>query len=272
MAMASQIVLRDRSCEGTLVHVRHVPVSHRFSYRIWLAWVDLDAFDGTLALGPLWSNRRPAPMRLRQTDHLPVPAAAGLAASATLRERLRWHLRQHALGDAVDGQVFVLTQPRNWGFSFNPVTFFFCFDQTGTLRALAAEVTNTPWGERFVYAVPAEAGPALADKPPQRYAMSMEKRFHVSPFMVMALRYVWNIRLDDARVELDMRVFDADIETFRAALSLECQPLTRSTATWAALRFPAQNMRNLFRIYRQAFALWRRGAPIHPHPETRKTA
>jgi uncharacterized protein len=61
-----------------------------------------------------------------------------------------------ALGRTPQGAIRVLTQPRSWGLSFNPVSFFYCFEADGTLAAVLCEVTNTPWRERYHYVLPAQ--------------------------------------------------------------------------------------------------------------------
>ncbi len=47
----------------------------------------------------------------------------------------------------------LLTQLRYFGFHFNPVNFYYCYDEADTLRWVLAEVRNTPWNERHYYAV-----------------------------------------------------------------------------------------------------------------------
>ena len=52
-------------------------------------------------------------------------------------------------------KIRLLTMPRSLGIGFNPVSFYYGFDDDGELLGLVAEVTNTPWGERHAYALPA---------------------------------------------------------------------------------------------------------------------
>jgi uncharacterized protein len=265
-------VLHDRTCEGTLTHVRRRPVAHRFRYRIWLAWLDIDTFARPRGPGPLWSRRWPAPVRLRDDDFLSGVSDGADGDALSLRERLRRQLLPHDLGHAADGRVFLLTQPRNWRAAFNPVSFFFCFGEDGRLCALVAEVTNTPWRERFVYVMRTECERPVRPDGVQRFRMKTDKAFHVSPFMDMALTYHWDVRLTARTLRIDMQLHDGPNAIFGATLALRCRPLTRATAASAALRYPAQNLRNLARIYWQAFRLWRRGVPHYSHPATRTTA
>ena len=81
------------------------------------------------------------------------------------------------------GPVAMLAHPRTWGWLFNPVTLYYCFDPTGTgVEALVAEVTNTPWHERHAYVV---GGPGTHH---------FDKALHVSPFFGMDLHYELSYR------------------------------------------------------------------------------
>ena len=106
--------------------------------------LDLDELPGALDLHPLWSARRPAPVRFRRRDHLG-------GAAAPLREAAR-DLVEERIGRRPGGPVRLLTTPRFCGIGFNPVCFHYLHEEGGRkLEAVIAEVTNTPWGERHSY-------------------------------------------------------------------------------------------------------------------------
>src|SRR5262249_49006788 len=71
-----------------------------------------------------------------------------------------------------EGAVWLLATPRG----FNPVRFYYCFAGS-SLRAIVAEVTNTPWGEKHAYLLGPDGG-------------ELTKALHVSPFMGMDHSYV----------------------------------------------------------------------------------
>ena len=76
----------------------------------------------------------------------------------------------------------MLCLPRMFGHVFNPLSIYYCHSRTGALVAMIYEVNNT-FGERHTYVMPAaitEAGTVV---------QSCEKRFYVSPFMDMEMRY-----------------------------------------------------------------------------------
>ena len=135
-----------RSClyEGSVRHRRMGTVKDEFHYPLFMAYLDLDelpwCFDGRW----LWSARRPALAWFRRSDYLGDP---GVPLADAVRE-----LVAERAGVRVDGPIRLLTHLRYFGKSFNPVSFYYCFDAGGEhVVAVVADVTNTPWGERHSY-------------------------------------------------------------------------------------------------------------------------
>ena len=97
---------------------------------------------------PLWSARRPAPARFRREDFMGDPARplAECARDAVEAET----------GARPAGPVRLLAGLRYLGHSFNPVSFYYCFDAAGErVEAVVADVENIPWGERHLTSSPA---------------------------------------------------------------------------------------------------------------------
>lgn len=83
----------------------------------------------------------------------------------------------HTLADhglRAEGEVWLQTYPRLLGFTFKPVSFWFCHGANGALVAIVAEVNNT-FGERHTYVL---HGPELGWGRP----LQASKALHVSPF------------------------------------------------------------------------------------------
>src|SRR5205807_4123738 len=118
-------------------------------------------------------------------------------------------------GQRPDGPIRVLTHPRSFGHCFNPVSFYYCFDDAGErLQAVVAEVTNTPWGERHAYVLgsaPSNGGVLAAN---------FDKAMHVSPFMGMDHRY--HVRASTPGRTLSVHIGSSRARTavFDATLSL----------------------------------------------------
>ena len=51
--------------EGQVRHRRFAPASHKFNYKIYLAYIDLDELDSVFSKRWFWSTKRAALARLK---------------------------------------------------------------------------------------------------------------------------------------------------------------------------------------------------------------
>ncbi len=238
--------------EGWVSHRRFDP-ERRFRHRLWMALLDLDELPGVLDRHPLWSARRPAPVRVRGRDFLPGPGALADRARAAAAEQL---------GVAAPGPVRVLASPRVLGAGFNPVTFTYVHRDDGSPAAVIAEVTNTPWGERHRYVAPWQAGTGSA-------RATFAKAMHVSPFMPIEQTYELEVGEPGERLGVTIVSRQDRRRAFEARLELRRRELARGEMTRMLLRFGSSGAATLARIYAQALRIWLRGVPRFPHPEPR---
>lgn len=247
-------MLREAACEGWVLHRRPGPAAHAFRYPVWMLCMDVDRLREN-ALPLLSTRHRLAPLSLRQTDFPRWADPDGPLPD--IRSAVNRRLGAHGLADA--DQVFLLTQPRSWGWLFNPVSFYFCYGG-GALIGVIAEVTNTPWNEVHSYVLDAASGDGDME-------VQFPKRFHVSPFLPMDLDYHWRIKADGEGIEIAMRLLREGQEAFFAGLYLQARPLTGASLRRGAFAYPLQNAWTLVRIYWQGLRLWRKGAPFYAHPQ-----
>ncbi len=283
-------------CPGIVMHHRHRPVDHRFTYPVSLLWLDPDRPGELDGHHPLCSTRHPALLRFRRSDYLD-------GADTPLGPAVRTRLAE-ALGTWPTGPLRMLTQPRTWGWLFNPITIYLVWppdspdapgSAVGPVAALL-EVTNTPWKERHSYAValspePVGAGPA--------YRAGFAKVLHVSPFLGEAFDYRLGLRFSptgpDRRLTVDLDVLPhgpgdspggaARIQggsadegaggaepgppVLTTRLVVDQRPLERTMLSQTLRRNPLPTHRVSFGIHRQALRLWRRGVPFVAHPRQR---
>ena len=221
-----------------------------FEHELYMLYLDLDEL-GTLELTPLLGVEAFGLLSFRRRDYFGDSQRPLKAAVLDEVERV--------LGERPRGPVRLLTQVRSLGVAFNPVSFYYCFGEDGvTLRAVLAEITNTPWGERHAYVVAAGAGGAGGE---------FAKRFHVSPFLPMDQAYAWRFSLPGSALAVEMQNHERGSETFRARLALSRRPLTRRSLCVVALTRPFMSLTILAWIYGHALRLWLGGAPVFPHPK-----
>lgn len=240
--------------EGRVRHRRHRPVEHSFRYPIFMMYLDLDELPAVLDPYRLWSARGPALAWFRRTDFFGDPAVP-------LREAVLDAVAERT-AQRPEGPVRLLTHLRYLGHSFNPVSFYYCFDSGGEhVEAVLAEVTNTPWGERHAYVLSRgqSGGAVLSD--------SLGKDFHVSPFLGMDGRYEWRVSEPGPALSVHIASAEEGAPVFDATLSLERRELSRATLRRLLVRYPAASLAVVARIYLHALALKLKGVPVHRHPE-----
>jgi DUF1365 family protein len=240
--------------EGTVHHARLDATDHSFDYRVLMAYLDLAELPEALDAHPLWSARRPAPVRFRRSDfHGDPDVPLDQAVRDTVEEQI---------GERPTGPIRLLAHLRTWGWSFNPIAFYFCFapDGSGEVQSLLAEVTNTPWNERHAYVMPVH-GPDVPD--PVRFP----KALHVSPFMDLDLDHSFSFSAPGAE-QLWIRMDDwrDDDRVFAAELGLRRLPLDRPTMGRVLRRHPLPAQRVSAGIYREALKLRWKQAPFRHHP------
>lgn len=237
---------------GRVRHRRFAPRRHDFSYSLFMLYLDLDElprlFDGRW----LWSARRWAPARFRRADYLGDP-------DRPLAECAR-DVVEERIGRRPDGPVRLLTHLRYWGYVFNPVSFYYCFETDGSLGAIVSHITNTPWNERHAYVVGPERGATL------------DKEFHVSPFLPMDHEYHWRFGLPGERLSVHMENRKDGELVFDATLGMHRRPFTGRSLAGALARWPFMTAKVTAGIYWQALRLRLKGCPFHTHPDKRPEA
>lgn len=227
-----------------VMHARLRPVLHRFIYPVFYVRVNLARLDACQSSWFGIDRRRPLSLRTR--DYGPRDGSS-------LEQWMRALLATH--GIQADGELWLQTFPRVFGYVFNPVSFWHCHDRDGRLRAVLAEVNNT-FGETHRYLLQLSA---------DGHGASL-KQMHVSPFCAQNGSYRFSFRLHGARQHTAIDYHDEHGPLIRTALSGQAQPLSNAAAAAALLRYPLLGLGIVFRIHGQALRLWLKGVPFFRKP------
>ena len=143
---------------GTLLHHRIAQKRHAFRYGVYMVFVELTAPDSASIFSSFWlwssDDRKgsiwpPVVARFSPKDYLSAQRVRELLGEKHGRE----------LSEQVK-RVFVLTNCRCFGFNFNSISIYYCYDAADRLIAALSEVHNTPWGEKIPYCHDFRAQPA----------------------------------------------------------------------------------------------------------------
>jgi uncharacterized protein len=160
-----------------------------------------------------------------------------------------------------DEKVYLLTQARMMGYSFNPVSFYYIFNATGKIwLGVLAEINNTPWNERFCYAHTVNDSGSVS--------ANFQKKFHVSPFMPMDQQYSWIYERPEQSLEIDMSTTDPNHgKIFNAHMSLKQKTLTKRNLIVTFFSYPLTPLVTTCAIYWHALRLRLKGNTYFSHPQ-----
>ena len=239
---------------GTVRHRRYTPFESEFSYPVFMLYLDINDLENVINKSIFWNINKPAVVSFNRKDfHGTEEVDLDTAVRNTVENKV---------GSRPEGKIRMLAHLRYFGYCFNPVTFYYCFNRNDdSVDYILAEVANTPWKERHAYVL---SSSQESDKSEIR--LSMEKELHVSPFWGMDHMYDWVFSSPKDKLNVLMKNFKDGKHVFDASLSMDRTEMTKRNLLKSVFRFPFMTIKVVFWIHFQAFILWLRGATFYTHP------
>ena len=240
---------------GHVWHTRLRPRRHHFKYPTFFLLLPMRTLRERPEASGVLAWNQPGALAFRDTDH-------GDGRGPLQGGSLAWldELLHHEGIDDARGEVWLHCYPRVLGYSFKPVSFWYCHRGDGNLSAIVVEVNNT-FGERHAYVLTA---------PCYGQELRARKVFHVSPFCPIEGDYRFEFQrsgpqgLDSTRVRIDYH--DAQGPLVLTGMGGQLQPLDQASRHRALWHYKLLTLATITRIHWQALRLWLKRVPFHAKP------
>jgi DUF1365 family protein len=235
-------------------HHRLLPKEHKFRYNIFMFYVDLNELETLGMKLRLFSLNRFNWFNFRDQDHLrfPVPEKGN---SKSVRENLTDYLT--SVNIQLDGgKIMLLTNVATLGYSFNPISFYLCFDKDNHPVCSVAEVCNTH-GEMKLYLLDQSS---LKEDTFQKV---VPKLFYVSPFtnLESSFDFIFKIPGDSLLMRADD--YEDNKRFLITSLSGKKKDLSDANLLLYGIRFPLITLGIMGMIFWQAFKLYLKKIPFN---------
>lgn len=222
--------------KGDVTHARMFPRRNYFRYRIYYMAFPLPCRPSM----PIAYNRLGA-MAFYDKDH-----GDG---SGNLEKWARDILADYKI--EAQGQIILVCMPRIFGYVFNPVSFWLCYDGEGALKAVLCEVHNT-FGEKHTYVCAYADGRIITPEE----TMQAQKVFHVSPFLERNGSYNFRFDVTEDHINIQIDYFNAEgKKQLVTAVTAKLVEMTKQACRRVFWQYPLITFKTILLIHYQAIKL-----------------
>ncbi|MEE2885018.1 MAG: DUF1365 domain-containing protein [Chloroflexota bacterium] len=245
---------------GVLYHKRFIPKSHSFEYKHCMLLIDLDELEHKGRLAYLLKHNRIGLFSIKNTDYVDNE-------NIPISTKFETILNDDSEYESSDRRILITT-PSLLGYSFNPASCYLRVSEFGEILAVAIEVNNT-FGESHIYPLVKGSYDKVSDN---IYLKKHNKEFHVSPFISRTGEYQFEFSLSDKNFDLQIGLFQEDVQLIRTKFSAEIKPLTTGSLLKSTFRLCSIVLLTEFRILLQAYKLYvTKKLPFFPKPSPGET-
>lgn len=242
--------------KAQVMHHRLTPKVHRFHYNIFMFYLDLDEIDQLHKKSWFISRNRFNIFNFRDKDHLQLPKE-NPDTSKNVRQHITNYLKENNV-EIGNGKIMLLTNLCTLGYQFNPVSFYFCYDENDQPICAVVETCNT-----YLEMKPFFLGNQNLSN--SKFQLKVPKYFYVSPFIDMDTFFDFNLQIPDEK--LSIKIDDHDKQGnrfFISTLNGKRKALNDKNLLLYFISFPFITIKVITLIHWQALKLWLKKLPYHP--------
>ena len=221
-------------------------------YNLFMFAIDLDELDTLHKRLRLFSRNKWNWFGFRDSDHVQFPLGKGKNTKTTKENISEYLLSQKV--QLPEGRIVLVTNVAVFGYSFNPISFYLCYDADNRPVCAVAEVCNTH-GEMKLYVL---TDSCLKGDVFQRL---VSKHFYVSPFASLDSSFDFIFKLPDDTLHMRVDDYQDNKRFLITSLTGKKKELTDLRLLWYAFRFQVITLNIMASIYWQAFVLFIKGVP-----------
>jgi len=241
--------------KAKVMHKRLAPKVHGFHYEVFMFYLDLDELDQLHSRMKLMSRNRFNLFNFRDRDHLQLPAD-NPDKTKNIRQHITNYLKKHEV-DIGRGRIMLLTNLCTLGYQFNPVSFYFCYNEAGKPLCSVVEICNT-FREMKPYFLGSDT------KAGESFKLNTGKYFYVSPFIDMDTNFDFDLNIPGEKLQIRIDDYDKKGDRFFiSALSGKKVALSDGRLLRYFISFPLITLKVISMIHWQAFKLWLKKIPFH---------
>jgi|TARA_B110000438_G_C15762940_1_gene628172 DUF1365 family protein len=229
--------------KGFVSHRRFKPVKHCFLYKTFSILFDLNELEELNKKVRLFSYNKFNLFSFYNKDH-------GNRDGADLSYWVKSTLKKYNLEVNVS-QIKLLCFPRIFGYAFNPLSIFYCYEGK-RLKVILYEVKNT-FNEQHTYVF-------LVNDKTKIISQHCNKKFYVSPFIEMDTFYNFRLTEPNEQLKILIKQTDNKDKVLTASQFGKKQLMSTKQLCINFCMHPLMTFKIILAIHFEALRLWKKGA------------
>ncbi|MCA9400974.1 MAG: DUF1365 domain-containing protein [Candidatus Omnitrophica bacterium] len=227
--------------ECSVTHHRFEPKVYHFTHKTFMFYIDLDELECIQKNLRFISLKGWNVFQFSEKDHLDF-------GKPTLKQNITHYARTQGVKEDIV-KIMLLTNLRTFGYIFNPVSFYVCFNSDGHPLCVIPEIGNT-FGELKPYIL---TNDKLFNG---RFQGVLQKHYYISPFIDLDVFMDFKIKIPGERLDIRINDFKQDKRILCATMSGKRATLDNKTLLFYAIKFPLITLKIIFLIHWHAGILY----------------